>query len=125
LIAWMRGEWTRPFPTGMGKVSLPFVTISRTLRLPVVNEGIYMPDSRCPESESSENPRRVYLELKGDLQRVLSLPLAGEQALFREVLVGYLMVEHGYPEARARHLVAGNEAAILVMLTEERDDGLW
>jgi len=84
-----------------------------------------MPHSPGQESESSEDPRRVYLEMKGDLQRVLSLPLQGERALFREILVGYLMVEHGYQEARARHFVTGNEAAILVMLTEEREDGLW
>ena len=84
-----------------------------------------MPHSPCQESGSSEDPRCVYLEMKGDLQRVLSLPLEGKRDLFREVLVGYLMVEHQYPEAKARHFVTGNEAAILVMLTEEREDGLW
>jgi len=75
--------------------------------------------------ESADDPRSAYLEMRGDLQRVLELPLEGREDLFREVLVGYLMVEHNYGEQRARRLVTGNEAAILVMLTEERDSGLW
>jgi len=37
---------------------------------------------------------------------------------FRDFLVGYLMVEHDYSEARALNLVAGNEAAVLLMVTE-------
>jgi hypothetical protein len=63
--------------------------------------------------------------MRGDLQRVLALPLEGQEDVFREVLVGYLMVEHNYGEQRARRLVTGNEAAILLMITEERDSGLW
>ena len=71
------------------------------------------------------DPKGTYLLMKGDLQRVLALPLEGKEDVFRDVLVGYLMVEHGYTEARAIGLVAGNEAAILVMLTEEHESGLW
>jgi hypothetical protein len=71
------------------------------------------------------DPRSTYLLMKGDLQRVLALPLEGKEDVFRDVLVGYLMVEHSYSEARASRLVAGNEAAILVMLTEEHASGLW
>lgn len=71
------------------------------------------------------DPKSTYLRMKGDLQKVLALPLEGRKDLFRDVLVGYLMVEHNYSEARAVRLVAGNEAAILVMLTEEHASGLW
>lgn len=71
------------------------------------------------------DPVSAYLELKGDLQRVLSLPLEGGKDLFREFLVGYLMVERSYSQERAQSLVAGNEEAILVMLTEEHDSGMW
>jgi len=71
------------------------------------------------------DPESTYLRMKDDLQRVLALPLEGREDLFQDVLVGYLMVEHHYPEARAVRLVAGNEAAILVMLTEEDPSGLW
>ena len=71
------------------------------------------------------DPVSAYLELKGDLQRVLSLPLEGRKDLFREFLVGYLMVERRYSQGRAQSLVAGNEEAILVMLTEEHDSGMW
>ena len=106
-------------------MALLLVRIWSTMRLPVLARDVHMPHSPCQESGSSEDPRCVYLEMKGDLQRVLSLPLEGKRDLFREVLVGYLMVEHQYPEAKARHFVTGNEAAILVMLTEEREDGLW
>jgi hypothetical protein len=76
-------------------------------------------------SESAGHPRRTYLAMKGDLQRVLTLPLRGDKDMFRDFLVGYLMVEHGYSEPSATRLVAGNEAAILVMLTEEQASGLW
>ncbi len=76
-------------------------------------------------NDSTGHPRHTYLAMKGDLQRVLALPLRGDKAVFRDFLVGYLMVEHGYSEARATQLVAGNEAAILVMLTEEQASGLW
>lgn len=71
------------------------------------------------------DPVSAYLELKGDLQRVLSLPLEGRKDLFREFLVGYLMVRCSYSQERAESLVAGNEEAILVMLTEEHDSGMW
>jgi hypothetical protein len=71
------------------------------------------------------DPKSAYLRMKGDLQGVLALPLEGKEDLFRDVLVGYLMTEHHYSEARAVRLVAGNEAAILVMLTEEDPSGLW
>jgi hypothetical protein len=63
--------------------------------------------------------------MKDHLQRVLALPLQGDKDVFRDFLVGYLMVEHGYSEASATRLVATNEAAILVMLTEEQASGLW
>lgn len=84
-----------------------------------------MADATSQESHAGDDPRRVYLQMKGHLQRVLALPLEGKQDLFREILVGYLMEEHNYSEGRARRLVTGNEAAILVMLTEEQDHGLW
>jgi hypothetical protein len=71
------------------------------------------------------DPVSAYLELKGDLQRVLSLPLEGRKDLFREFLVGYLMVRCSYSQERAESLVVGNEEAILVMLTEEHDSGMW
>ncbi len=67
----------------------------------------------------------TYLRMKGDLQGVLTLPLQGKQDVFRDFLMGYLMVEHGYSERRAARLVANNEAAILVMLTEEDPSGMW
>ena len=74
---------------------------------------------------SRGDPVRTYRELKGDLTTVLSLPLEGRRDLFRGFLVGYLMVEHNYPEKKATRLVAGNEDAILLMLTEEQANGLW
>jgi len=70
------------------------------------------------------SPEGTYLRMKGDLQRVLSLPLEGKEDQFRDFLVGYLMVEHHYTEARAVGLVAGNEAAILVMLVEGDEPGV-
>jgi hypothetical protein len=70
-------------------------------------------------------PKTVYLRMKGDLQTVLALPQQGKEHLFRDFLVGYLMVEHAYAEGRAIKLVSGNEAAILAMLTEETASGLW
>lgn len=70
-------------------------------------------------------PKSTYLRLKGDLQSVLRLPLDGREDLFRDFLVGYLVVERDYSEERARRLVVGNEEAILVMLTEEHDSGMW
>jgi hypothetical protein len=74
---------------------------------------------------SRGDPVSTYHELKGDLTTVLSLPLEGRRDLFRDVLVGYLMVEHNYPEKKAMRLVKGNEDAILLMLTEEQENGLW
>lgn len=71
------------------------------------------------------DPKSTYLHLKGDLQSVLRLPLEGRKDLFRDFLVGYLVVERDYSEERARRLVVGNEEAILVMLTEEHDSGMW
>lgn len=71
------------------------------------------------------DPEGVYLQVKDDLPTVLRLPLEGRKELFRAFLVGYLVVEHGYSEARAHSLVAGNEEGILVMLTEEHESGLW
>ena len=71
------------------------------------------------------DPETIYLKLRGDWQRVLTLPLEGNRKLFGDFLVGYLMVERNYSEARARSLVDGNEEAILVMLTEEHDSGMW
>jgi len=71
------------------------------------------------------DPKSTYLQLKGDLQGVLRLPLDGRKDLFRDFLMGYLMVERNYSEERARSLVVGNEEAILVMLTEEHDSGMW
>ncbi len=80
---------------------------------------------KVKSGDSTSDPVGTYRELKGDLKTVLSLPLEDRRDLFRDFLVGYLMVEHGYPEQKARRLVAGNEEAILLMLTEERADGLW
>lgn len=70
------------------------------------------------------DPKSTYLQMKGDLQRVLALPLEGKEDQFRDFLVGYLMIEHHYYEAKATSLVAGNEAAILVMLVEGDEPGL-
>ena len=74
---------------------------------------------------SSSDPVSTYHELKGDLASVLSLPLDGRRDVFRDFLVGYLMVERNYPQNEAMRLVAGNEDAILLMLTEEQESGLW
>jgi len=71
------------------------------------------------------DPESTYLRLKGDLQRVLLLPLQGKEGLFRDFMVGYLMVEHDYSRSRAVGLVADNEAAILLMMTEDTASGLW
>ena len=38
------------------------------------------------------DPKGAYVLMKGDLQRVLALPLEGKEELFRDVLVGYLMM---------------------------------
>jgi len=70
------------------------------------------------------DPETTYSRMKGDLQRVLALPLEDKQDQFRDFLVGYFMVEHHYSEARALRLVAGNEAAILVMLVEGDEPGV-
>lgn len=69
------------------------------------------------------HPRTVYLEMKGELQRVLRLPLEGKKEQFRDFLVGYLIVEHNYPESRARRLVTGNEEAILAIVVESDQPG--
>ena len=84
-----------------------------------------MRSSRSSSERSRNDPVSSYRELKGDLAKVLSLPLEGRTVLFRNVLVGYLMVEHSYTEERAMRLVEGNEDAILLMLTEEQANGLW
>jgi hypothetical protein len=84
-----------------------------------------MPSSYTRANPSKPDPVETYLEMKGDLQEVLSLPLEGKKDLFRDFLVGYLMAEQHYPEERAIRLVAGNEDAILLMLTEEHPSGLW
>lgn len=70
------------------------------------------------------DPKSTYLQMKDNLQRVLELPLEGREEQFRDFLVGYLMVEHHYSETKATSLVAGNEAAILVMLVEGDEPGL-
>lgn len=84
-----------------------------------------MPSSETRGNCSSADPVETYLEMKGDLPKVLSLPLEGKKELFRNFLVGYLMTERHYPEEKALRLVAGNEDAILLMLTEEHPSGLW
>jgi len=71
------------------------------------------------------DPVSTYLDLKSDLQRVLSLPLEGRKELFRDFLVGYLMVRCSYSQERAESLVVGNEEGILLILTEEHDSGMW
>lgn len=48
------------------------------------------------------DPKTVYPEMRGQLQRALALPLEGKKEQFREFLVGYPMVECNYSEARAR-----------------------
>lgn len=75
--------------------------------------------------ESSTDPVSVYLQMRGNITKVLSSKLEGRTEVFRDFLVGYLMVEHHYQQERATRLVAGNEDAILLMLTEEQDGGLW
>jgi hypothetical protein len=75
--------------------------------------------------EPTSDPVSVYLRMRGNITKVLSLSLEGRADLFRDFLVGYLMVEHHYQQERATRLVAGNEDAILLMLTEEQDSGLW
>ena len=65
------------------------------------------------------DPKQVYRDLKDDLQGALALPLRGQEERFREFLVGYLMVEQGYSEARAQRLVGRNEKMVLLMLTDE------
>jgi hypothetical protein len=84
-----------------------------------------MPVPSSSRQRYGGDPETIYLTMRGDLQKVLMLPLEGERALFRDFLVGYLMVEHNYSEARAVSLVAGNEVAILLMLTEEEGGGLY
>jgi len=69
------------------------------------------------------NPTTAYLEMKGELQRVLGLPLVGRKEHFREFSVGYLMVECNYSETKARGLVTGNEEAILAMIVESDEPG--
>jgi len=63
--------------------------------------------------------KEAYLSMKDDLQQVLSMPFEGRDEEFRDFLVGYLVVELGYSEARALDLVEGNEHAIVMMLLEE------
>lgn len=65
------------------------------------------------------DPREVYFKMKENLQEVLSMPFEGREEEFCDFVVGYLMVKHGYSEAKALHLVKGNEHAILAMLLEE------
>jgi hypothetical protein len=84
-----------------------------------------MPGASSSDPEYSGDPEGTYLTMRGDLQKVLMLPLEGQRELFRDFLVGYLIVEHNYSERRAVSLVAGNEDAILLMLTEEQEGGLW
>ena len=67
--------------------------------------------------------KTVCLAMKGELQKVLGLPLVGKTEQFREFLVGYLMVECDYSETKARRLVTGNEEAILVMIVESDEPG--
>jgi len=64
------------------------------------------------------NLETAHLRLKGDPQTLLALSLEGKKDQFRGFLVECLMVEHPYSRARALSFVAGNEAAILVMLLE-------
>ena len=66
-----------------------------------------------------DDPQEVYHKMKDDLQEVLSMPFEGREAEFRDFVVGYLMVKHGYSETRAFELVKGNEHAIVMMLLEE------
>lgn len=61
--------------------------------------------------------------MKGELQRVLRLPLVGKKEQFGEFLVGYLMVECNYSESKARRLVTGNEEAILAIIVESDEPG--
>jgi hypothetical protein len=63
--------------------------------------------------------------MKDDLQTVLALPHQGKEDAFHDFLVGYLIVVHHYSESRASKLVSRNEAAMLVMMTEETSSGLW
>lgn len=65
------------------------------------------------------DPQEVYHKMKDNLQEVLSMPFEGREEEFRDFVVGYLMVKHGYSTAKALHLVKGNEHAIVMMLLEE------
>jgi len=65
------------------------------------------------------DPREVYVKMKGNLQEVLSMPFERREEEFRDFVVGYLMVKHGYSEAKALRLVKGNEHVIIAMLLEE------
>ena len=65
------------------------------------------------------DPREAYLNMKDDLQEVLSFPFQGREEDFRDFLVGFLVVKLGYSETRALDLVKGNEHAIVMMLLEE------
>jgi len=65
------------------------------------------------------DPQEVYHKMRDNLQEVLSMPLEGREGEFRDFVVGYLMVKHGYSAAKALRLVKGNEHAILAMLLEE------
>lgn len=70
------------------------------------------------------DPQEAYHTMKGDLQKVLALPLEGREEEFCDFVVGYLMVKHGYSEDKALRLVKGNQHAILVMLLEEDEPPL-
>jgi len=69
------------------------------------------------------DPTTVYLQMRGELQRALALPLEGKKEQFRDFLVGFLIVEYNYSETKARSLVTGNEEAILAIIVESDEPG--
>ena len=87
-----------------------------------MNELVYSVNHQTTDGDTGKlmtDPREAYLNMKDDLQEVLSLPFQGREEDFRDFLVGFLVVKLGYSETRALDLVKGNEHAIVMMLLEE------
>jgi hypothetical protein len=88
----------------------------------LTNQFVYSINHKTTDGGTGKlmtDPREAYLNMKDDLQEVLSLPFQGREEDFRDFLVGFLVVKLGYSETRALHLVKGNEHAIVMMLLEE------
>ena len=88
----------------------------------LTNQFVYSINHKTTDGRTGKpmtDPREAYLNMKDDLQQVLSLPFEGRDEEFRDFLVGYLVVKLGYSETRAFELVKDNEHAIVMMLLEE------